>query len=219
MSIRGGTPDERDQFAYNDLEYQEISTEVNSTSSTPDDTALTTLSLDPVGPQELDNNELAELVYLRRHAMAQIRENETLANQSRPSTAQFSAVLEVNSGEAEWLTTDQFPNAGPPGYKVDTKLQNLDAFETVGHTGFIDAGTAFAGASGGDDANYREYHFAGPNSNFLFGPILDANDDLDIRQEIDKEDLIYPVRLRVQWVLGWMIHEVEGARPQFGVPL
>lgn len=211
MSVTRGGTDENDRLDYNNLQYQYVGFKRNVTD--PSVNQAFDINTEAIDERELDHDELAELVYLRRIMSLQVDEDPGDASQSETGNLQVSATLEVNSGEGEWLTSDQ----RDPEF-VEENNRNLDASEMSYSVAFVDTSASAGGPGGGDTHSEREVMYAGPNGLFDHGPVLDANDSLDARFELDKRNIVFNTRLRCYYVLGWRVHRIEDARPEFGIP-
>lgn len=201
---------------YNDLHYQYVGFRRNDTTDNPDNSRAFETETEPIDERELDHNQLAELVYLRRVMYTDIQITGDTIDQTETGGAETACTFEVNSGEGEWLNSDQ----RAPVF-VEENNRNFDVEHQAVQVPFNELGDQGGGGAGGPPtgSSSRETMFAGPTGQFSRGPVLDANDTLNFRYEIQRYNCVYNVRLKVFYVLGWRVHEVENARPEFGIPL
>jgi len=206
-------------LSYNDLHYQYIGIDEQErfTSGNSEDAQAFAYSTEPIEDRELDHNELAELVYLRRQACFFIQDDQA-NDQDQAGSFQGSVVLEVNSGPGEWLNSDQRFDVDNSFYSEENN-RNLDVVEAVITPGYSNDTTQNGGPGSLAPAFERETAYAGSSGLFDHGPVLDPNDELDVRIELDAQNNIEVMKARVFYVLGWRVHEIEDARPQFGIPL
>jgi hypothetical protein len=153
---------------------------------------------------------------MRRVHVTEMRVTGDLIDQTETGNAFTSVTLEINSGEGEWLNSDQ--RSTPFSEKNN---RNLDFSQNSVQAPFNELNDQGGGGGGAPPtpSNEREQMFAGDNGLFDHGPVLDSNDTLNVRSEVEKNNTTYDVRVRGFYVLGWRIHEVENARPSFGIPL
>jgi len=200
---------------YNDLNYQYVGFK-RLIGGSPTEEGIFQIETEPIDERELDHNQLAELVYMRRHMFTQVEVTGDIIDQTETGNAETVVTFEVNSGEQEWLNSDQ-----RGAEYVEENNRNFDLNHMAVQVPFNEAGDSGGGGGGGPPTSTaeREVMFAGPNGLFHRGPVLDANDTLNFRYEIDLNNCVYDVRLKTYYVLGWRLHEVENARPEFGIPL
>lgn len=197
--------------AYNDLQWQVLK-EKRTNAGGANNAVAYHSEYDPIDTGWLDHNEVAELFYMRRMFVGQVHLDDSVTA-TAVGSADINASLEINSGEAEWMATDQ--RAAQESRRFN---QNLDHIQVLVDEGFKDS-TNGVGAGSGDSAetHEREALFAGQQGMFKNGPVLDSNDSLDIRGEIAKFQMAHNAEFRVYWVLGWKTHELENIRDPYGL--
>lgn len=204
---------ESEELNYNDLQYQYVGQKRSYTSTNVNEAE--NYEYEPIQDRELDHNELAELVYMRRHLFIEMQVSGDAIDQTETGAVAANLTFEINSGTGEWLNSDQRDNAFS-----EENNRNLDLAEIQTQAPFNELETGGAGGGSSGTANdTREVMFAGPQGLFEHGPVLDANDTLNFRIETHKYNTTYNVRTKVYYVLGWRVHEIEDARPEFGIPL
>jgi len=188
---------------------------------------------DPVEPRYLDNNELAELVYLR--IRAQISEGGLggiFGGDLSPAKyfGEFSIGINLSKDEHQIQAFNNGPNAfestdpaeDPSGilqqYRGYTGEQGgqLDSYRTSCVTVFEDETSGAGGVN--DNGAVYENTIDYRNSAFGTGPVLDSTDELSLFQETGKSgEVASNITHDVNVLAVWRIHEVEGVRPEFSL--
>lgn len=205
-----------EQLNYNDLHYQYVGFKRSNSDLGNSEERAFVVETEPIEERELDHNQLAELVYMRRHQFLDVEITGTLIDQTETGGMEGVSTFEINSGEAEWLNSDQRPTQF-----VEENNRNIDLCHTAVQVPFNEQADQGGGGGGSSGSNFdtREVVFAGDVGIFDHGPVIDANDLLTFRFEIANYNTTYEARLKVYYVMGWRVHEVENARPEFGIPL
>lgn len=218
MSIQdsGGVTysDHEIQWIRNDMEF------LDSADSGPD-TAVTDVAEFPVTARGLDNDELAELVYLRASIDLGINSvgDQTTRN-----------AFEVLSDWGANLSGSEFSGADPDLENFDVDDSGTDDFrrffdssDEVGQwiseamragIGFRDTANS-VGANETTDRVQVEIDF---RDIFGSGPFLDSTDDITNRIAFIARNAIDSATLDQRLVLGYNVQTVEGTRAAFGRP-
>ncbi len=188
---------------------------------------------DPVEPRYLDNNELAELVYLRIRATVSEKELEGLIGSDLSPAFYFGEgsvginlakdehqVQGFNNGPNQFEKTEAAEDPSDllqqyRGYTGEEGGQ-LDSYRLNNTTAFEDEGAS----AGGSNSNGRVYErtIDYRNSAFGTGPVLDSTDELSIFQETGQDsEVSSSVVHDINILAVWRIHSIEGMRPEFSL--
>jgi hypothetical protein len=163
----------------------------------------------------LDHNEIAELVFMYRdYYLAAESTGGTGSDATAPGSLEGAASLGVNLEGAEDIVSDQ-PYVDGPDSVTDERGQ-LDFVEAEIAVLYQDTANQNGGGgnSMGRDRTMNWRHHFGR------GPAFDSADDLSLRMDVEKHGAGGDTRAKshVYYQLGWVVHEVEDIRPQFGLP-
>jgi len=218
---------------YSDFEYQTI--EANPTLQGSDgpnvgfDAVYQFEPLEAIGG--LDNNEVAELVYLEVHAGIEIEDESD--DQNVATGAELRGVVGINlpESQAAFLSTTQ--SGAPANFDATVIRTNPDTEEpfTLGGANkaedrFLQPYRATAsppfddqtnGPGGGrsDDAFLAEKSYRDLTGR---GPVLDANDDVSISLSLNVGDTILQTGADIRVHMVWDVAETSDAGRRFSVP-
>lgn len=227
-------PDSMAEVDYSDFDYQlakaRIQAEEADDSTGGGNVFIRTVFDVPVldGVGGLDNNEVAELVYLE--TQARIRYNDASGDQNVASTGRVAGAVGANLPSS----TDAFPQArsgGTEGEFVSTQDISQDnttltgtggtedrwfqQFEAQGSTPFDDQTNGPGGAGGFQDfqaeKNWR--NLTGR------GPVLDSSDNMSIALELSVDDTILDANGICSVHMVWDVAETSDAGRAFSVPM
>jgi hypothetical protein len=207
-----------DEF-YGNLEWQtvRVGALIGTGTGNSNDSQATAASIEPVGPAELANDEVAELVYFRRLLDMEINVAGDTDNQEATEhnvKGEMGVNLDPGSGTNEqFATSDQ--NFGVNGISFNSDRTHLDV-AAIG-TGSIPQNVAGGSAAGGFGVNAMERDINYRN-HFGMGPFLDADDSLDFRVEAGQRNSNAGVFADYYVTFAWDISTVEGARPTLSPP-
>jgi len=219
---------------YSDFEYQQtsIAMEVGAGStSNPRVQAIYDVPiLDEVGG--LDNNEVAELVYLETHAIVEIEDEQ--ADQDVATTGETRGVVGINLPEsreglpdpaatgntnrlnATVVDVDSDQTEDALNFQGDTRVE--DRFLQMYHTAF---GLPFDDeANGPGGAGFMEAFHAEKDYRSLTGrgPVLDNTDEMNIGIALTVSDKTATATGTVRTHMVWDIAETSDAGRRFSVP-
>jgi len=213
--------------SYGGLEFQQISVELSQDGGNADQPVEAFSNIEPVEPQGLDNDEIAELVDIEVVYILFVRSNSVNENQTEQGNVLGEFAIEVNPGTRDGtlpqLTTDGSPfQNGENRETLDNEFIYEDDepgrlfFAEVGvPAGFSSGGEGRGGA--GDEGESHRYQ-KNYRNDYGRGPAVDANDDLGVFCEIGNENVTSEVQIKMHAQLAWDIHTVEGQRGQFHLP-
>lgn len=218
---------------YADHEVQVITNQIsfNGTSDTSSEQIEVLDQLDPVSNRGIDSDELAELVFMRRHAMLYI---DAAANQSQVGELFAEHSFGINLGSTELPPNANNNNSTAAPRNVNEDNTNIDSSTAqsrganYSEPGILDFGSlacmagyenaATGGAGGGATnamAKNTEINFS---ENFGSGPYIDRTDDLTVFAELNAENLVSDVSLETTYVLYWSVEEMPEGRASFARP-
>lgn len=210
--------DEADSYA--DLRVQQVAIKTTIQSGQADASPSVIYDIPILRDAGLQNDELAELVALERDIVCGFRSNSQ--NETAPPAVEVEGGLGVNMSEPEEFTTEG--NApvtttvdGTNVVKILGSTENaaeLDIYHQNASPFYDDDTTAGGGAGFFAGSPYRKINY---RDEFGQGPILDANDELNAKQEVDTHTVDNAFRTLSSYTLYWDVREVEGARQPFGL--
>lgn len=220
MSVKsGGRP------AYSDVETQQTFFTTSMGAGEQNESALAEFSEEVLGPNGLDRDQVAELVAARYVVKLGIEEHDIATNQT-PGQAKATFALSINAEEAALLgdgdpvdsaevISDSGAQTMSPGGRVSDDPGRLIEEQVTVSPAFNDT-TANTGGGGNSSQSIQ---FVAPYRNwFEHGPIVDATDDLEGAIRLVHDELGGTSRGTINAHLWWNPLEVEGGRPQFGMP-
>lgn len=208
---------------YSDHEIQWLSNDyrfLDAADAGPD-TSLTDESQFSVTERGLDNDELAELVYMRADIQLGLESvgDQTTRNVFKALT-DFGANLSGTEFQANNPSRENFDVDSSGTNDFSRFFKNTDEAGqfysealsvNIGHR---DTGNSVAAGPAIDrvqvELDYRDV-FGG-------GPFLDSTDDLTARVLMDVENAIDACELRQRIMLAWDVQTIEGGRASFGRP-
>jgi len=214
---------------YSDFEFQQAQFEVfgnpdGSNSNTNLQAGIDLEVLEDKGG--LDNNEVAELVYLK--IVAGIEPEDENGSQGVSSSVELRGTFGIN------LPKSQAGQVGNGTEKLDNdsiymmrgltdtdnrvrhRAENrvLDHFEVRAGLPFDDPGANIAGNY--SDTQYRWWiNYRDVTGR---GPVLDSNDDLTLNQALICSNSVIPVASQVKVSMIWDVAELDDAGRMFSVP-
>jgi hypothetical protein len=173
------------------------------------------------GAAGLDNNEVAELVYLQTDVYIEYESEQN--DQNTASATELRGVVGINlpaSGQAELDNRTGGSvtpyDGGSADFQVTAESVDdrvLENFSVIGSPPFDDE----AGPGGNAAENGRLYEKAYRQITGR-GPVLDSTDDITINARIIQDDSILPERGNVNLHMIWDVAEVSDAGRAFSVP-
>lgn len=162
--------------------------------------------------QYLGNDEIMELVVLDWEHNAFFRMDGSRASETEPGYAETSTTWEINSGQGEWILSDQVtdPLEDDDGHKT------LDWYETIVYPSVQDdvngtgAGTGPSSDTYRNAKNFREQYGT--------GPFVDVNDEINIRTELSTFHVSMGIDVKWHAIIQGLVYKVEGARPDLAAP-
>lgn len=226
--------DSDDVTDYSDFEYQQIVAETvlqEQQDATGDGDVLVRAQYDaePIGDiGGLDNNEVAELVYME--VTADLTFRDETADQDVATTSRLEGAVGVNlSGDENALPSKR--SGTTEGDIIVTSDIDEDNVNITGFGGSddrwlqmftTDASLPFddqtngPGGSGSHDQFHAEKNFRAVTGR---GPVLDSSDDISIPVEINVGDTIINVIGTVRVHMVWDVAETSDAGRRFSVPM
>jgi len=212
--------------SYGELEFQQLSAFFSQDGGNADEEVEVFKNVEPVEPQGLDNDEIAELVYMDVEYAVVIRDDSTDNNQTELGNAIAEYSIEVNPGnrDGQILNLTANGDAFTDGENLATGDGALFEDDEPGRLFFglqaVTAGfsSGAEGRGGGTDAGESsrfQQHF---RDTYGRGPAVDANDDLGVFMEIDNDNVTAGINIQMTAQLVWDVHTVEGQRGQFALP-
>lgn len=211
--------------SYGGLEFQQLSANANLQPGNANEDVEVFSNVEPVEPQGLDNDEIAELVHMDVVYALHIRGDSTDDNQTEIGNSIAEYSIEVNPGNRDGqilnLTAD-----GDPFQQTEGPVANggqLFEDDEPGRLffGLLTAQPAFSsgaeGRGGGAQSDNERYTLNYRNTHGR-GPAVDANDDLGFFMEIGNDNVTSGITAQMTAQLVWDIHTVEGQRGQFHLP-
>jgi hypothetical protein len=210
---------------YSDFQYQQAQFQIFESFTGPTDKSNVAgqAKFEPLeGAAGLDNNEVAELVYLQTDVYIEYESEQS--DQNVASSTEFRGVVGINlpaSPQAELDnrtggsttayegTDDQFVNSME---SVDDRV--LENFAVIGSPPFDDETN---GGGGNAASNGRLYEKAYRQITGR-GPVLDSTDDITINGRLIQDDSILPEVGNVYLSMIWDVAEVSDAGRAFSVP-
>lgn len=219
-------PNGMDEVDYSDFEYQQIYFKHGHENLTGDDSRsrinFEANVLDGAGG--LDNNEVAELVYM--DVLVNIEHQQSNSDQNVGSETQFNGVVGANLPNSGDLL--QNIGAAPDGTILETN--NTDAvvagsvdsedrvfagFDVVKHPAFDDETNGVGGAGAAQTLqitkNFRQITGR--------GPVLDSSDSMNVTSQLLQEDELVPAEGQCQLYCVWDVAETSDAGRAFSVPM
>lgn len=218
---------------YSDFEYQ---TAALRTQVTPDDSvstnprARTVTSFEPLARiGGLDNNEVAELVYLETFADIEI-EDEEVADQDVATTGELRGAVGINLPASD----SAFPESADVGFRGEvveaanipednvTTRGNSRSDDRILQQYFSGFGLPFDDQTNGPGGSGTYNHFYAEKSYRSLtgrGPVLDANDDLSVSAAVNVSDSIIPIASNTRIHCVWDVAETSDAGRRFSVPM
>jgi len=220
---------------YSDFEYQQIDSVLlinEGQDNTGDENArvLSVTSVEPLlGRGGLDNNEVAELVYMQTSAYIEIEDDS--GDQDVGTAAEGRGTVGINlpnSTDAFVQDEGQFVDGNivgevrnvdegnvTVGTSVVSDNRILQLFDTHATYPFDDA------SSGPGGGGSQEGYTAEKNWRQLTGrgPVVDATDDISTALALNAGDTILTQNLRVRVHMVWDVAEVSDAGRAFSVPM
>lgn len=214
--------------SYSELEFQQISANITLGAGNADQDTEAFSNIEPVEPQGLDNDEIAELVDIEVVTLLQVRTDSLDDNQTELGSIFAEYSIEVNPGTRDGqilnLTADGDPFQTIEGDETALTGNQLFEDDEPGRL-FFDYKAAPAGFSsgaegrGGDgDRGEVSRYQRNYRNDFGRGPAVDANDDLGVFMELGNDNVTAEVNIQMTAQLVWDIHTVEGQRGQFALP-
>lgn len=209
--------------SYSDFEIQHIRDDLaylDSADAGPD-TAITDIQTFSVTERGLDNDELAELAYLR--ADLAIYSN-SVGDQTTRNVFKGYADFGVNLSGDEFLNTDvnvDGLDADASGTDDFNRLfrDTDEAGQFYSEELHCDIGHRDTGNSVSAGATIDRVQVVVPfREQFGSGPFLDATDDLTQRLRLDVDNAIDSARLTSRLALAYDVDVIEGGRAAFGRP-
>lgn len=205
-----------EQLSYADFEVQNFVKDIQGTLGGATASTAQRDDFEAAGPGGLDHNEVAELVTMYRHHAVEIKSTGgTGADATSPGSWNSSYSLGVNMEDEEDITSDDIIRSAGVTFHQTDRANQLDASYLAGHVPYQDVASSSGG--GGSGANHAA-RFVNFRHNYGRGPVIDSNDDLTIRMDVEKTaagaDTV--VEGRTYGQLTWLIHEVPTARRQLG---
>lgn len=214
--------------SYGGLEFQQLSGNITIDAGNADDTIEAFSNVEPVEPQGLDNDEIAELVDIEVLTLLNVRTDSTDDNQTELGSIQSEFSIEVNPGTRDGqllnLTADGAPFQTIEGNEAALGGNQLFEDDEPGrlYFGYLAAPTGFSsgaeGRGGDGDRGEVERYQRNYRDSFGRGPAVDANDDLGVFIEVDNDNVTAEVNAQMTAQMAWDIHTVEGQRGQFHLP-
>lgn len=218
---------------YSEFEYQQITAqiEIEDPVTNPNASVLHTLEpLRDIGG--LDNNEVAELVYLETQASVEIEDE--VADQDVGTAMETRGTVGLNlaatraslvggnigSGDTDGATDiiETFNGVDPANVESANSTRSedriLQLYRANGGIPFDDQLNG-PGGNASFEHFYAEKHYRNMTGR---GPVLDANDDVSITQALNAGDTVVPVGANVRCHLIWDVAEVNDAGRAFSVP-
>lgn len=219
MSVqRTGDMDDRLEH-YGDLEVQNI--RVGATTGQGGGAVANSASVEPLGPSELDNDEVAELVHVFRDLTVETILQDPDGDNGEENSLSAQYEMQVNASPSggtnpQFITSDQHfgvnglaEQSDEPVLDFARVLPQVAAIEEPG-TGFTGGGGGGGGTSSQRDMGFRE--------RFGMGPFLDNDDSLDFRLESTARGFAGALVSDVIVQAYWLTYTVEGARPTLSPP-
>lgn len=222
MDMSGST----DVTDYSDYEYQEVSSilEVTPASDNDSPNVQTATLVEPLGAiGGLDNNEVAELVYLE--TMVDIEYEAELATQTVATTCETRGSIGINlTGSSGFIESRSTPSSTElvnnsdnatfenqlRGAADDQFLQLFQARASPPFDGSSSPGSGAAYQPFNEKKNWRDLTNR--------GPVLDSTDDISIHQVLNLQDCVTPTASQVRLHMVWDTAEVSDAGRAFSVP-
>jgi len=224
MDMSGGSTE------YADHEVQIITGQTDFTGSGGTEQVEVLDQLEPLSNRGLDSDELAELVYMRRHSAAYI-DKVTEENQTSPGELYCEHSLGINlsgpeippNANANNPTSEQRTTVeGSPSNVTPTNVRGANYsepgvidFGTVIATSGYDEAAGGAGAGASAMAKTRELNF---RQAFGSGPYVDRTDDITVFAEMNSEQNVADVSLEMTYALYWNVEEMPEGRASFARP-
>lgn len=226
-------PDSMASTDYSDFEYQQVHLQVSlaeqaDSTGSGDIQAKTVTQIEPLGGiGGLDNNEVAELVYMETEAS--IRFFDEGADQDVATSGSLKGAVGANLSNSR----DAFPGIRDASgtttiistTDIDESNVNIDAnggsedrwfqlYNASGHPPFDDQ----TNGPGGGAGNHNFY--AAKNFRDLVGrgPVLDSSDDISISLNGEVGDTIISTNFIVRVHMVWDVAETSDAGRAFSVP-
>lgn len=231
MSVNPNGMDEPD---YSDFEYQTnvtqiIAREADDTTGNEAPSVVAQTSFEPLSAVGgLDNNEVAELVYLE--TQADIEFLDEAADQDVATTAKLRGVVGLNLADSvsslpENRNTDSSQslistdNIDPANVELNGRGGSddrwLQPFVANAAPPFDDQTNGPGGVSSGD-AFYAEKNYRQLTGR---GPVVDSNDDLTVVANLSSDDIIINFTGDIRTHIVWDVAETSDAGRRFSVPM
>lgn len=222
---------------YSDFEYQTISAQLQlfeSDDSTGNTSAAATglVTFEPLGGiGGLDNNEVAELVYVETYAALE-HEDES-ADQDVGTSTEFRGNLGVNlpATDAALVDTNRVGGPSVEGQLIEANDIAEDNVEVVGDEGTDDRRLQHFKVVGGPPFDDQTNGPGGSNFSTVWhsekayrqmvgrGPVLDSNDDITVALRAAAEDTVIDYIGDFKAHLVWDVAETSDAGRRFSVPM
>jgi hypothetical protein len=216
-----------DPVDYADFEYQHIAAKQAFTPSGQGARVENVMSFAPLESKGgLDNDEVAELVYLETHATLEY-DDET-ADQNVGAEGEFRGIVGSNLGANAAQTPNAAPtrgqitNTGSDQNVADERLEArtitdpaiFQQFKTHAGVAFDDEASG-AGGAASHDAFHAEKNWRTLTGR---GPVLDSTDDLDVLARVVLGDHIVEAEGNARLHCVWDVVEMDDAGQRFSVP-
>lgn len=220
-----GVSDSEESAAYSDFEVQHATAQLGITDDDTVGDAEVVYSLEPLGG-DLDNDEVAQLVAMRRTAFGKIKVDGSF--QTATGQMSFEGGTAINTPNRDQFIQNR---TGDNEGQIDVIDQEGDAFE-LNSTEFEEPeqldyfsnalaapfNEATDGSGGSNPVGFFEERFVDFAELFGEGPYLDRTDQMNIFMEMDKSNVTYGGRLQTQLTLYWDVFRLDDTRSTLAPP-
>jgi hypothetical protein len=171
--------------------------------------------IEPLGEDELANDEVAELVAMYRVLDVEINVDGTTENaEAQTYSAKAEMAVNFEGGSSAFLSSDQ--NLGINGVAEEGDDAIFDVAMLGDSPGpYNESANPGSSGGGGLNASQRWISF---RKEFGQGPFLDNDDDLSVRVEAANRNGNHGVFADYYLLLWWDVSTVAGARPTLAPP-
>jgi len=223
MSVSVDTSE--DSTDYGSFEYQQVDVTANQVPNGDDAQSGHSVSVEPLSQiGGLDNNEVAELVYME--VQARIITDDANADQNVGTQAYMNGLVGANVDESNYsLETLGAPEAGTAEDLNSIQQSNTEFVSTsrdevfqlfqAEHSVPFDDETNGLGGGAASQSNVYEKNWRSLTAR---GPVLDSNDDISINLILFQEDSILLAEGQVTVHMVWDVSQTDDAGRAFSVP-
>lgn len=209
--------------SYQDVEVQTLKFEGSLGPSQQNDFARFTFEEEVLGPNGLDRDLVAELIWADFDLVGWVTQQDTATN-TTPGSGDVKAGIGINTSAEAYpnfiggSNVDQAEVDGPANSAAEGNVADDPGVLWFDRFNVAPAFNDTVNGTGGGQ-HYDHVGVSIPYAQILeHGPIVDATDDIQSEGQLTHDALGGTTAFNLNATLWWRVHEIEGARPQFGLP-